>query len=126
MSLESLSALAGDWVSQYLAGFCLLTIIIWGIIAFLRTPKWEKSVRDAGIYFLVIATLTLVLALRPPKGDALFWYPLTWFCFAMLLVMELLWMALLGETIYQAIIEVPAKQTTSSDKPRYPTNPSAR
>lgn len=126
MSLENLSQYAGTWVSQYLAGFCLLTIIIWALISFMRTQKWERPVRDAGIFFLVIGTLTLVLALRPPTGDAVFWYPITWFCFAMLLVMELLWVALLCETIYQAIIAVPARLAAPPDHPHYPTNSSIR
>lgn len=103
MTPELISNIIGLWVSRYIALFCLLTLLIWGGGAYLLLDKWVKPVRDAAIYLGLIGVLTLVLALRPAKMDMLFWPPITWFCFSMLMMMELLWLTFLTDATIKGI-----------------------
>lgn len=101
MTLEALTTYLDVWVTQYLAVACLLSILLWTGVMYLKGQFWEKTVRDAALFLVSIGTLTLMLALRPTQTDAVFWNPLNWFCFTMLLMMELLWVSYLVDTAYQ-------------------------
>lgn len=103
MTLVDISHILGLWVSQYIAGFCLITIALWAGGSYLWSKRWQQPVRDSGIYLLAIGLLTLILALRPTQSDAALWPPLTWFCFSMLIVMELLWLSFLVDAVIQGI-----------------------
>ena len=91
------------YVSYYLVGFSLLTIFLWAGRAFLWGAKWRTQLRDAVTYFATICVLALVLALHPENYDATFWRPISWFCFSMLLVVELLWISFLLDQIVSGI-----------------------
>lgn len=91
------------WVSQYLAIFCLFTVVAWGGGSYLFLVRWTKPVRDSITYFIIIATLALALALQHSKQDVLFWSSLSWFCFSMLLMFELLWLAYLTEGLLRKL-----------------------
>ena len=121
--LDSLADTIFIWVSRYIAGFCLVSIAVWGASVYLWGQDWQKKVRDAAIFMGTIGLLTLILALRPAKTDALFWPPVTWFCFAMLIVMELLWLALLFESIIRSVRSL-AKPVTDPEEttPSRPTS----
>ena len=99
MSLDNLDNIIFVIVARYIAAGCLVSIAVWGAGMYLWAKDWQTRVRDAGIFLLVIGVLTGVLALKPAKMDAYFWPPITWFSFAMLIVMELLWIAFLFESL---------------------------
>lgn len=90
-------------VAYYLSGFCLMTILIWAGRAYLWEEKWQRQIRDAIVYFSTIGVLTMLLAIHPENSDAIFWRSLTWFCFTMLMVIELLWVSFLLEQVFRAI-----------------------
>lgn len=115
MSLEALADIIFIWVSRYIAGFCLVSIAVWGTGMYLWGKDWRKKVRDAGIFLVSIGALTVVLALRPTAQADQFWLwpPLTWFSFSMLIVLELLWVAFLIEGIVRKLGAVA--------KPQHPT-----
>jgi len=106
MMPEMLSHVMSVWVTQYVAGFCLITIAAWACGMYVFAKKWEQPVRDAGVYFLTIGTLALILAIRPTTGDMMLWSPVVWFCFIMLMVTELLWVSFLFDTIYRGCVEL--------------------
>jgi hypothetical protein len=117
MSLESLADIIFVWVSRYIAGFCLVSIAVWGASIYLWANDWHTRVRDAGIFLLSIGVLTVVLALKPAKTDAFFWPPLTWFCFSMLIVMELLWIAFLMEFVIRSLSSLMKPKTPPPSRP---------
>ena len=101
MSLDNLDNIIFIVVSRYIAAACLVSIAVWGAGMYLWAKDWHTRVRDAGIFLLVIGVLTGVLALKPAKMDAYFSPPVTWFSLAMLIVMELLWIAFLFESLFR-------------------------
>ncbi|HEX2951964.1 MAG TPA: hypothetical protein VHV83_20710 [Armatimonadota bacterium] len=109
MTYELFTQHIDSWVTQYIAVFCIITILIWGTCSYLLTEKWVKPVRDGAIYLAAIGALTLLLALRPAKTDIVLWAPLTWFSFSMLMVLELFWISYLTEGIIRAAQSIPAR-----------------
>ncbi|HEY3379759.1 MAG TPA: hypothetical protein VGL77_19970 [Armatimonadota bacterium] len=123
MTPELLTQIIDTWVTQYLALFCLMTIIFWAVGAYLFLPRWNACVRDALIYLVSISIIAIFLALRPGGKDTLFWAPLTWFGFSMLLVLELLWLAYLIEGIVRAIIALFKRMSAQPAHPAQPPRP---
>lgn len=110
MAFESLVQLIDAWVSQYIAVFCVLTIIAWGGGSYIFVEKWTKPVRDSIVYLITISGLAVALALRPEKtNDMVLWAPVTWFCFSMLLVFELFWLAYLTEGLIRSVQSIPSR-----------------
>jgi len=103
MDYLALSTIIFIWIARFIAAFCLVSIAVWGAGMYLWARDWQVRVRDAGIFLLVIGVLTIILALKPAKMDAYFWPPLVWFSFAMLIVMELLWITFLVEFIIRLL-----------------------
>lgn len=103
MTVELFIQHIDSWVSQYTALFCLITIVVWGAASLLMPLRDEQRLRDAAVYFFAIGILTIMLELRPAKTDVLFWAPITWFSFAMLMMMELLWLSFLTEALIKMI-----------------------
>lgn len=97
------------WVSQYLAIFCLASIGAWAGGLYAWAKHWEGPVRDAGMYMLTIGSLTLILALLPDHHDVIFWTPVVWFCFTMLLMFELLWLSFLADLLYRTVRDLPTR-----------------
>jgi hypothetical protein len=124
VTLDTFAEYVRTWVSQYIAGFCLVTIAMWAGAVYLWGKKWQRQVRDSGVYLLAIGTLTLALALRPEGGQLFFWKPVTWFCFTMLMILELLWMLFLVEALGRALHDWTTR-LAKRDAPEEP-NPSAR
>ena len=91
------------WCSRYIAGFCLVSIVVWGVGMYIWSKDWQSKIRDAGIYLGAIGVLVVVLALRPEKDAPLYWKAITWFSFSMLVVLEVLWLAFLIKLICAAI-----------------------
>lgn len=106
------------WVSRYIAGFCLVSIVLWATGSYLWSRNWQQRVRDSGIFFLVVGVLTLLLLLRPEGTDAVLWPPITWFCFSMLIVMELLWISFLVEMIYHSLHHHAASNVQRAERSR--------
>lgn len=99
MTVELLTQHIGIWITQYIAVFCLFTMLVWTVGAYVLVEHSEKTVRDSAVYLLALGILTLVLALRPAKTDIVLWAPITWFCFSMTLMLELLWISYLIEEL---------------------------
>ncbi|MHB9025381.1 MAG: hypothetical protein ACYC7E_14630 [Armatimonadota bacterium] len=91
------------WISQYLAGLCLVSIAIWCFVHFLRNPKWEQPVRDAAMSFAVIGVLTVFQTLRHQNVVIFSWPPLNWFCFTLLVLLEIFWISFLLDNLLQTI-----------------------
>lgn len=127
MTLETLAEYIFIWVTRYLAGLCLLTIAFWGASMYLWSKHWHTRIRDAGVYLGAIGILTLIMAMRPEKTSG-FWPPLIWFCFPMLIVLELLWLSFLLESIMN-LLRPPAKPPTrplfQSQRRHAPSRPNA-
>lgn len=117
--LDNFAHTAYIWIAYYCAGFCLLTIAAWAGGAYLWGRKWQKQVRDSAVYLLSIGSLSLTLALRPEGSDAMLWRPITWFCFTMLMVIELLWLTFLFDTLCHSL-----RTFLSSLSPRVQNSPS--
>jgi len=100
------------WCSRYIAGFCLLSIVVWGVGMYIWSKDWQSKIRDASIYLVTIGALTVVLALRPEQDVPLHWKAITWFSFSMLAVLEVLWLAFLIRSISVAI-----SQATQEEQP---------
>jgi len=107
MSPDILSQHISIWITQYISWSCLVSIIFWASGLFLWAKKWQRPVRDCSVYLVTIGVLTLVLMLRPSNHDVFLWSPLTWFCFTMLIIMELLWISFLFEALIRAVRKVP-------------------
>ena len=118
MTMELISQDINIWVSRYIAIFCLLTLLAWGGGSYLFLDKWLKPLRDAATYFVTIGVLTLALAIHPIKLDVLFWPPLTWFCFAMLLVMEIFWLTFLIDALLRFLRSIPERLAHAFYDPR--------
>jgi hypothetical protein len=116
--LESLATFIFVWVSRYIASFCLVSIALWGAGMYLWGKEWHIKVRDAGIFLATIGLLTVILAFKPAKTDAIFWPPVTWFCFSMLTVLELLWLAFLVESIFRAFGKMTKSESEKPPRPR--------
>ncbi len=126
MAVEEITRYIFVWITRYIAYFCLVTIVTWATVSYLWGKKWETPVRDSGIYLLTIGVLTLILALRPTKTDAIFWPPITWFSFTMLMVMELLWMSFLLEMGFRKLRNTStslSERATGGPTSRYPNSP---
>lgn len=126
MTIESFGHALDIWITQYMAVFSLITILGWALGSFLWMKKWERQVRDAGLYFLSIGMLTLLLAIRPAlESDAVFWSPIAWFCFSMLLMLELLWISYIIENCWRYMqryyATMPRRQPTRKSPPRATT-----
>lgn len=117
MTTEVLVTIISTWVSRYVAIFSLATLLAWAGFSYFGREHWVKPVRDALIYLAAMGTLTLVLALRPATSDALFWPPVTWFCFAMLTIMELLWLSMLADAVAAAVRKQLARLPRHLDNP---------
>lgn len=105
MSLEALTDQLFIWVSRYLAGFCLVSIALWGVGTFL----WQQTrsgVRDALVYFAAIGGLVLLLAVTPRNSPEFFWRAATWFSVPVLIVLELLWISFLVELLLTGLNSV--------------------
>ena len=89
----------GLWVTQYLAIFCLVTLAAMAGGHYLLVRKADNRLRDFALYLGGIGALCLLLTVMPVRGDSLLWPPLAWFCFTMLLMLELLWIAFMVETL---------------------------
>jgi hypothetical protein len=90
-------------ITQYLAGFCLATLVLYAW-AQMHGARWQQAVRACGSYLLIIGGLTVILTLRPDAArDPGYWEPITWFSFSMLLVLELLWIAFLVDHVWRAM-----------------------
>jgi hypothetical protein len=105
MELETVNQIILACVTRYIAIGALITIAMWAVSLLLFTKSPAAQVRDCALYFVVIGTLTLILALLPnrPLGSYTFWEPLIWFCFTMLLVFELFWVAYVVEGLWNAV-----------------------
>ena len=99
MTLESMTHDIYLWVSRYLPVFCLISIACWTTCVYLWGQDWQRRVRDSLSCFVMIGVLAGMLAVKPYQSDALIWPPLTWFCFTLLMVLELLWIAYLLEAV---------------------------
>ena len=117
MTLEALADIIFIWVSRYLAGFCLVSIAVWGASMYLWGKDWHTKVRDAGIFLISIGVLAVVLAFRPQTvaDEFWFWPPVTWFSFSMLIVLELLWIAFLIESIIRKFSAIAKPHPPRSD-----------
>lgn len=108
MTLQDVIQLVDLWVVKYLATFCLITIGLWGAIVLMKPSKKYRPIKDSAIFLLSIGALTLILSMIPEDSKFLMWAPLTWFSFAMLSVLELLWIGFLLEqcnTLFQRTVE---------------------
>ncbi len=101
--LTGIAQISYLYVSYYIAGFCLFTIFLWAGRSFLWGAKWRTQIRDAVTYFTTVSVLALILALHPENYDATFWRPISWFCFTMLLIVELLWISFLLDQVVVGI-----------------------
>jgi hypothetical protein len=54
------------------------------------------------MFFAVLGVLTVFQALRYQKVEIFNWPPLTWFCFTLLVLMEVLWLSFLLDQCVQA------------------------
>ncbi len=97
----------GVWVSQYLAIFSLVSLVVIAGARYLWVKGPDNRVRDLIMYLASISVLTLVLAFSPSHTDSLLWPPVVWFCFAMLLMMELLWIAFMVEAVLRMVMGLP-------------------
>ena len=128
MSIEMLPILISAWVSCYLALFTLLSLLLWGVGAYLFLNKWHQVVRDSSLIFIAAGVLALLLYLCPTQPDIYLWKPLTWFSFAMLLVLELFWIAYLIDHLVRYLSKIPARLHPSEkhDVRQSPTSYSRR
>ena len=99
MNIDALAHELFFWVTRYIAGFCLVSIALWGGGVLLWGKDSARRVRDSSIFLGAIGVLTLMLALRPDHAEALLWQPITWFCFALLVMLEFFWLSYLLEAI---------------------------
>jgi uncharacterized membrane protein YadS len=118
MSIGIIEQTIDIWVTQYAVLFCLLTIVAWGGSAFFLVSNWMKPLRDSVVYLLAIGLLALALSVRPNKLDSELWSPFCWFCFAMLMVLELLWISYLLESLLKLLHTLPARLSQSGTHPR--------
>lgn len=107
MTFEALTSVIDVWVTQYVAVFCLTTLVMMALGRYLVLRRWDTATRDFGLFLASISSLTFVLLIAPQQGSLL-WPPVTWFCFTMLLVMETLWVANFIERIIRALIALPS------------------
>ncbi len=119
---EEVAKILGIWVSQYLAVFCLATLVLMAGGRYLWVKSPDSRVRDLIMYLASISVLALVLAFSPSHTDTLLWPPVIWFCFTMLLMMELLWIAFLVEALVRMVMGIPGwlTQRTAPEPPDHP------
>ncbi|MHB9134433.1 MAG: hypothetical protein ACYDBB_25455 [Armatimonadota bacterium] len=123
MTYETFTQMCDIWITQYSAGFCLVSILLWALITYLKAEHWERTVRDCAVYFLLIGTPALLLAMRPQHPDFFLWSPLSWFSFSMLIVLELLWLSFMIDTILRTIQDIVARnQQQMREAPNPPLN----
>jgi len=106
MSPEQLVQGLDVWISQYLAAFCLITITAWAVRQFLWAAHWQQALRDSVVYLVAIGILALILACRPTHADPLYWTPLAWLSFTILIVLEGLWIAFVVDQIGRGLREL--------------------
>ncbi len=116
MSISILGHTIDIWITRYVAAFCLFTILAWAGGAFCYIAKWEQLVRDCLVYLLIIGITTLVLLFRPETNITPLLAALSWFCFAMLLIMELLWISYMMDHLFRAL-------RAAADRARVPERP---
>lgn len=131
MDYDSLIFLFGQVVSKYLAAFCVVTVLCWSAWSYLMQNRWKQILRDSTVYFLTIAFLTVILALRPVQSDISLWTPISWFSFSMLLIMELLWISYMFEGLlllvsHFSLRKAPKQRIHSSHANRLINTPYAR
>jgi hypothetical protein len=95
---DELAKTISIWVTQYLAGFCLVSLLLitGGRYLWMKGP--DTRIRDLVLYLASISALTLILTFSPFRADSLLWPPITWFCLTMLFMLELLWVAYVVES----------------------------
>ncbi len=81
--------------SRYMAGFSLLSVLAWVVVAYLRHNENKSAVRDGINYMVAIALLASAILLLPRESYLLAWQMILWFSFTVLLVLEILWLAYL-------------------------------
>ena len=120
---EEIAKTFGIWVSQYLAIFCLATLVLLAAGRYFWVKGPDSRVRDLIMYLASISVLALVLAFSPSHTDSLLWPPVIWFCFTMLLMMELLWIAFLVEAVVRMVMGIPGwlTQKTTPEPPHRPS-----
>lgn len=105
--VEAIAKSISLWVTNYLAIFCLVTLVVVAGGRYLVLKKTDTRVRDFVIYLCGISVLSLLLTLMPLNSDSLLWPPIAWFCFAMLLMLELLWIAFMAEALVRLALGIP-------------------
>jgi uncharacterized membrane protein len=115
MGMGLLTTQVDVWITQYIAGFCLVSILVWGMLMYAWSKQGKDALRDAGIYLVSIGTLTLVLAMRPQQHEMLLWTSVTWFAFSMLMILELLWISFLGLSLVRLITSLPERVAEEQD-----------
>ena len=99
MATEVFDSILNVWIPQYGAMISLVSILAWMAWARRNDPNWEQVRRDCTKYIVTITVPALVVILvhQLPADilDSPFIASLTWFCTALLLIIELLWLSFL-------------------------------
>lgn len=114
---EELAKTIGLWVTQYLAGFCLVSLLIITGGRYLCMKGPDSRIRDLVLYLASISALTLILTFTPFRADSLLWPPITWFCLTMLFMLELLWVAYVVEAAVMLVRGIPGYFTRKVEHP---------
>jgi len=94
-SLNALPDLLFLFFSRYMAGFSVISVMVWVIVAYMRNKDNTIAVRDGINYMIAIGLLATTILLLPRESYFIIWQMILWFTFTVLLVLELLWIVYL-------------------------------
>ena len=95
ISWDALPDLLFLFFTRYMAGFSLISVLIWVIVVYTRHKENFTAIRDGINYMVAIGLLATVILLLPRESYFFVWQMILWFTFTVLLVLELLWLAYL-------------------------------
>jgi len=94
-SWDALPDLLFLFFSRYMAGFSVISVMVWVIVAHLRDKDNLIAVRDGVNYMVAIVLLAATIFLLPREPYSIVSQIILWFSFTVLLVLEILWIVYL-------------------------------
>ncbi len=105
MLIGLFNGLIDNLVCYYLSSLCVISITCWMIWAYTHNEKWQKVINDCIMYLITIfISATVMIVFRNLPGHQVshpLFMGIAWFAFAILLIMEMLWLSYAFDNIMQ-------------------------
>ena len=105
MLIGLFNGLIDNLVCYYLSSICIISIACWMIWAYTHSDKWKKIISDCVVYLvtILVSVSVMIIFRNVPAHHSVnpLFIGVAWFAFAMLLIMELLWLSYVLDNIVQ-------------------------